>query len=170
LLHNFFALGATMMNMIEKFNNEQQMNLLEQMDNVRNDAIKEGISPDNLPPPMDIVILRTFLIVVLFNFLYYIISQTMICFTKKNNEETLSVDKPTTLKRQMPLNDDSDEDANPPPPLKRTRFEHMGKPLSPLLNITVQLEENEHSTNKPTPQYRIRIPLLPPSPPSSDSE
>lgn len=158
-----------MMNMIEKFDNEQKMNLLDQMDNVRNDAIKAGISPDNLPPPMDIVILRMFLIVFLFNFLYYIISQTMISFMKKNNEETLPFNKPTTLKRSMPLNEDSDDDGNSPP-LKRTRFEHMGKSFSPLLHVTLQLEEKEQSTNKPTPQYRIRIPLLPPSPPDSDSE
>jgi hypothetical protein len=157
------------MNMIEKFNNEQKMNLLDQMDNVRNDAIKSGISLDHLPPPMEIVILRMFGIVFLFNFLYYIVSQTMTNFMKKTKEETLPFNKPTTLKRSIHLNEGSDDDGNPPP-LKRTRFEHMGKPLSPLLHVTLQLEEKEKSTDIPAPQYRIRIPLLPPSPPDSDSE
>jgi hypothetical protein len=169
------------MNMIEKFNNEQKMNLLDQMDNVRNDAIKAGISPDSLPPPMEIVILRMFAIAFLFNFLYYIVSQTMINFMKKNTEETLPLSKPTTLKRLMTVREENEEDESPyanPPPLKRTRFEkeedeNIGKSFeswAPLLHVTLQLEEKERSTNTPPPQYRIRIPLLPPSPPDSDSE
>lgn len=157
------------MNVIEKFNNEQKMSLLDQMDHVRNDAIKAGISPDSLPPPMEIVILRMFAIVFLFNFLYYIVSQTITNFMKKNTEETLPLNKPTTLKRLMTVREESEEDDNSPP-LKRTRFEHMGKPLSPLLHVTLQLEEKEKSTDTPPPQYRIRIPLLPPSPADSDSE
>ena len=154
------------------------------MDQARNDAIKSGISPDYLPPPVEDLIFRIFGAFLLFNFVSYIVMRTIAHFLKKEEEEeeTLPLKQPTTLKRLMTLKEESDEDdespyANPPP-LKRTRFEkeedeNIGKPFeswSPLLHVTLQLEERERSTNTPPPQYRIRIPLLPPSPPSSDSE
>ena len=151
------------------------------MDQARNDAIKSGISPDYLPPPVQDIIFRMLGAFLLFTFVSYIVMQTITHFLKKEEEETLPLNQPTTLKRLMTLKEESDEDESPyanPPPLKRTRFEkeqdeNIGKPFdswAPLLHVTLQLEEKERSMNTPPPQYRIRIPLLPPSPPSSDSE
>jgi len=151
------------------------------MDQARNDAIKSGISPYYLPPPVQDIIFRMFGAFILFNFVSYIVIRTITHILKKEEEETLPLNQPTTLKRLMTLKEESDEDESPyanPPSLKRTRFEkeedeNIGKPYdswAPLLHVTLQLEEKERSMNTPAPQYRIRIPLLPPSPPSSDSE
>jgi hypothetical protein len=130
------------------------MNIIEKMDYARNDAVKMGISPDYLPPPVHDIIFRTFGAFLLINFVSYIVIRTIThCMEKE----------------------ESDEDANPPP-LKQTRFgededENIGKPFESwyrLLQSTLELEEKERSMNIPHPQYRTQIPPLPISP--SDSE
>lgn len=153
------------------------------MDYARNDAIKSGIHPSHLPPPMKFVILG----VVAILFIYYIVVPLITKFMnddiyilitmKDDKEEEIplnNVVEQQTLKRASPFKDDSDSDdessyANPPP-LKRTRFEHMGYSLNQLLHVTVQLEDKDRSTNTLPQQFKFRIPVLPPSPPSSDSE
>ena len=159
------------------------MNIIENMDYVRNDAVKMGISPDYLPPPVQDIIFRTFGAFLLINFVSYIVIRTITHYMEK--EETLlplNEPKPSnTLKRLMTLKEESDEDDEDhasPPPLKRTRFEEeeddkIGKPLESwyrLLESTLQLEEKERSMNIPHPQFRTQIPPLPISPPNSDSE
>jgi hypothetical protein len=163
------------MNMIEKF--------IDQMDYARNDAIKSGIDPYHLPPPMKNVILG----VVAILFISYIVVPLITKFMnddiyilismKDDKEEEIplnNVVEQHTLKRTSPFKDDSDSDDESsysnPPPLKRTRFEHMGYSLNQLLHLTVQLEDKDRSTNTPPQQFSFRIPLLPASPPSSDSE
>lgn len=160
------------------------MNIIDTMDQARNDAINSGISPDNLPPSVQDLIFRIFGAFLLFNFVSYIVIRTITHCMEKDGTihlNELPLQSPSTLKRLMTLKEESDEDESPyanPPPLKRTRFEKeedekIGKPYdswAPLLHVTLQLEEKERSTNTPAPQFRIRIPLLPASPPDSDSD
>ena len=160
------------------------MNIIENMDYVRNDAVKMGISPDYLPPPVQDIIFRTFGAFLLINFVSYIVIRTIAQCMENDGTihlNELPLQPSNTLKRLMTLKEESDEDESPyanPPPLKRTRFEKeeddkIGKPLESwyrLLESTLELEEKERSMNIPHPQFRIQIPPLPISPPDSDSE